>query len=153
MLVKTIGVLAVAAVGGPTTGLNIANAIGVRAEHAQESFRVHRARTDFHVVGLLKYATLLHAKKTGLMGIVEGRLRTKWRAARNAAIEARQPAAQPHRPKDEVAQRQVPIAGALDFPRGQQDQPEHGLGDFVLRQNALRDLADHREPGAETVIA
>src|SRR6266699_2554376 len=98
-------------------------------------------------------APALLAKETGLMGIVESRLRTKRRAARNAAIEARQPAAQPHRPKGEVAQRQVPIAGALDFPRGQQDQPEHGLGHFVLRKNKLRDLADHREPGAETVIA
>src|SRR5438046_5794432 len=98
-------------------------------------------------------APALLAKETGLMGIVESRLRTKRRAARNAAIEARQPAAQPHRPKGEVAQRQVPIAGARDFPRGQQDQPEHGLGHFVLRKNKLRDLADHREPGAETVIA
>src|SRR6266403_1138624 len=62
MLVKTIGVLPVAAVGGPTTGLDISHAIGVRAEHTQESFRVHRACADFHVVGLLKYATLLHPK-------------------------------------------------------------------------------------------
>src|SRR5882762_9717469 len=34
----------------------------MRAEHAQESFRVHRACADFHIVGLLKYATLLHPK-------------------------------------------------------------------------------------------
>src|SRR5256884_5809558 len=39
MLVKTIGVLAVAAAAGPTTGRNIAHAKGVRADHVQESSR------------------------------------------------------------------------------------------------------------------
>src|SRR4029077_3991980 len=52
----------VAAVGGPTTGLHVSNAIGMRAKHAQKSFRVHRACADFHVVRLLKHATLLHPK-------------------------------------------------------------------------------------------
>src|SRR6266852_4046108 len=60
MLIQPVGVLAVAAVGGPTTGLNISDAISVRAEHAQESFRVHCACAYFDVVRLLQDATLLH---------------------------------------------------------------------------------------------
>src|SRR5216684_4104712 len=62
MLIQPVGVLAVAAVGGPTTGLNISDAISVRAEHAQESFRVHCACAYFDVVRLLQDATLLHPK-------------------------------------------------------------------------------------------
>ena len=62
MLVQAIGIFAVTSVGRPTTGLNISDAVGMRAEHTQESFRVHRAGADFHVIGLLKYATLLHPK-------------------------------------------------------------------------------------------
>jgi len=62
MLVKAIGIFPVAAVGGPTAGLNVSHAIRMRTEHAQESLRVHRACADFHVVGLLKHATMLHPK-------------------------------------------------------------------------------------------
>src|ERR1700741_3313848 len=62
MLVQPVGILAVTSVGGPTTGLNISDAIGMRDKHTQESFRVHRAGADLHVVGLLKYASLLHPK-------------------------------------------------------------------------------------------
>src|SRR5258708_21013097 len=87
------------------------------------------------------------------MPIVKGRLRTKGGTASNTAIEPREPASQPYRPKRKVAQRQRPVACALHFPDGQQDQPEHGLGDFMLRQNTLRDLADDREAGAEAVVA
>src|SRR2546430_2481115 len=93
------------------------------------------------------------AKQAGLMCVVKGRFRVEWRAASNTAVKARQPTAQPHGPKGVVAQWQMPICGALDFAGGQQKQTEHGLGDFMLRQNKLRDLTDHGEPGAQTVIA
>src|SRR5262252_8651836 len=62
MLVESIGVLAVAAVGGPTTRLDIRNTIAARSEHAQEGFRMHRTGADFRVVRLLKNATLLYPK-------------------------------------------------------------------------------------------
>src|SRR5260370_4291563 len=62
VLVEAIRIFSVTTVGGPTTGLNISDAISMRAEHAQKSLRVHGARADFHVVRLLKYATLLHPK-------------------------------------------------------------------------------------------
>src|SRR5260370_16786159 len=62
MLVEAIRIFSVTTVGGPTTGLNISDAISMRAQHAQESFRVHRACANFHVIGLLKHATLLHPK-------------------------------------------------------------------------------------------
>jgi len=42
--------------------LHISDAIGMRAEHAQESFRVHRARPHLHVIRLLEYAALHHPK-------------------------------------------------------------------------------------------
>ena len=35
----------------------------------------------------------------------------------------------------------------------QQNEPEHRLGDFVLRQNQLGDLADDGQAGAELVVA
>src|SRR5271169_1882115 len=53
------------------------------------------------------------AEQPTLMRIVEGRLRAKWLVASNATVKPRQPTAQPHGPKNEVAQWQVPIAGAL----------------------------------------
>src|SRR5712664_3691500 len=53
MLVEAIRIFSVTAVGGPTTGLNISDAISMRAEHAQKSLRVHGACADFHVVALL----------------------------------------------------------------------------------------------------
>jgi hypothetical protein len=59
MLIEAIRVFAVAAVGGPTARLDIADAIGMGAEDAEERFRMHRAGTDFDIVGLLEDAALL----------------------------------------------------------------------------------------------
>src|SRR6476660_4595236 len=59
MLVQPVGVYAVATVGGPTTRLHVADAIGVGAEHAKKCFRMHGARADFHIVRLLEDAALL----------------------------------------------------------------------------------------------
>src|SRR5467141_3466476 len=98
-------------------------------------------------------APALLAKEAGLMSVVKCRLCAKRRVASHATIKAWQPAAKPHRPEGKVAERQGPITGAFNFPSGQQDQPEHRLRNFVLRQNELRYLADHRQPGAEIVIA
>src|SRR5258708_24619918 len=72
-------------------------------------------------------APALLAKEAGQMPIVKSRLRAEWRTATNAAVESWQPAAQPNGPESEIAQRQVPIAGALHFAGCQQDQPEHRL--------------------------
>src|SRR6266850_2274547 len=60
MFVKTIGIFSIAAVGGPTARLHVPDARGTQAEYAKEGLRVHGARADFHIVGLLKDATLLH---------------------------------------------------------------------------------------------
>jgi hypothetical protein len=62
MLIKSIGVFAVTAVGGPTTRLDIAYTIRMGAEDAEERFRMHRAGTDFNIVGLLEDAPLPHPK-------------------------------------------------------------------------------------------
>ncbi len=62
VLVKTIGIFAVPTVGGPTTGLNVSDAVSMWAKNAQKRFRMHCARPDFHVVRLLQYATLVHPK-------------------------------------------------------------------------------------------
>src|ERR1700682_3332354 len=60
MLVEPIGIFSIATVGGPTTGLHVPDAIGTGAEHAEKRFRMHGARADFHVVGLLEDASLLY---------------------------------------------------------------------------------------------
>src|SRR4029077_15112262 len=60
VLVKAIGIFAVATVGGPTAGLHIRNAVGRGSEDAEKRFRVHGASTDFDIVRLLQDATLLH---------------------------------------------------------------------------------------------
>jgi hypothetical protein len=62
VLVEAVGILAIAAVGGPTAGLHIANAVSVRPEDAEKRFRMHSARANFHIVRLLQDATLLHPK-------------------------------------------------------------------------------------------
>ena len=52
MLVEAVGILAVAAVGGTAAGLHVGDAVGLRAEHAQERLRAHGPGADFHVVRL-----------------------------------------------------------------------------------------------------
>src|ERR1700674_4133032 len=98
-------------------------------------------------------APALLTKQSRLMGIVKGRLRAKRRCTRSAAVKPRQPTTKPYGPETKVAQGQSPVTGALNFPGRQQDQTEHGLGDFMLRQNQLRHSTDHRQPRAEPVIA
>src|SRR6266850_2430676 len=60
MLVKAIGIFAIPTVGGPTTRLHVSDAIRTGAEYAEEGFRMHGARADFHIVRLLEDAALLH---------------------------------------------------------------------------------------------
>src|SRR5712664_3867529 len=43
MLVQTIGIFAIAAVGGPTTRLDVGDAIGIGAKDTEKGFRMHRA--------------------------------------------------------------------------------------------------------------
>src|SRR5204863_9195995 len=107
----------------------------------------------FEVQRLHSGPAALLAKQAGQMRVVKGGLRAKGRVADDATIKPRKPATQPHRPEHEVAQRQGPISSALHFARGQQDQSEHRLRNFVLWQNQLRNLADHRQSRAEAVIA
>ena len=59
VLVEAVGIVAVAAVGGAAAGLHIGDAVGLRAEHAQEGLRAHGAGADFHVVRLLNDAAAL----------------------------------------------------------------------------------------------
>ena len=73
VFVQPIGILAVAAVGGPTTGLNVGNPIGMCPKHAQKRLRVHRAGANFYIIRLLQHATLLHPKVRELKNqILEG---------------------------------------------------------------------------------
>src|SRR5438876_870265 len=60
VLVEAIGIFPIATVGGPTAGLHEPDAVRLRAQDPQKRFRVHRARPDFHIVGLLQHAALLH---------------------------------------------------------------------------------------------
>jgi len=62
MLVKTILILSVATVGGPTAWLDVSDAVRIRPKDTQKSFRMHRAGADLYVVRLLQNATLLHPK-------------------------------------------------------------------------------------------
>ena len=62
VLVETVRVLPVTAVGGPTTGLDISDAVRVRTQDAKEGFWMHRACAYLNVIGLLEYATLFHPK-------------------------------------------------------------------------------------------
>ena len=59
MFVQAIGVFAVTAIRRAARGLHIRDAIRCWAENAQERFRVHGARANFGVVGLLEDATLV----------------------------------------------------------------------------------------------
>src|SRR5260370_27595551 len=90
-----------------------------------------RKITGLAVQRLHSGASARLAKEAGLVRVIKSRLRAEERAANNAAVESRQPAAQPDGPESEIAKRQVPIAGALHFARGPQDQPEHPLRRIV----------------------
>jgi len=54
--------LAIATVGGPTTGLHVSNAISVWTDTRRNVFWVHGARTDFHVIRLLEGRTPAYQK-------------------------------------------------------------------------------------------
>ena len=56
---ETVGIFAVAAVGGAAAGLDVDHAIRLGTEDAEECFRMHRAGANFDVVGLLEYAALV----------------------------------------------------------------------------------------------
>jgi len=59
MFVESIGILAVASVGGPTARLHKSCAIWSRPKNTQKRFRVHGAGTDLDVIRLLQDTTLL----------------------------------------------------------------------------------------------
>jgi hypothetical protein len=56
VLIKPVGIFAVASVRRASTRLRIHDAIRLGPEHAQEGFRVHGTGTNFNVIRLLKYA-------------------------------------------------------------------------------------------------
>ena len=53
VLEQAVRIFSVTAVGGPARGLHICDLVGLRTEHAKESFWSHRAGAYFHIVGLL----------------------------------------------------------------------------------------------------
>src|SRR5690348_10994757 len=57
VFVQAVGILAISSIGGAPTGLNVSDAVWIRSEDAKKGLGVHRARADFHVVGLLEDAT------------------------------------------------------------------------------------------------
>src|SRR5216683_2244828 len=68
------------------------------------------------------------------MRVVKCRLRAKGRAESHAAVEARQPAAEPYGPEREVAERQGPIAGALDLAGFLLDVPDKHVKEHLERR-------------------
>src|SRR5229473_2910682 len=72
MLVEAIRIFSVTTVGGPTTGLNISDAISMRAEHAQKSLRVHGARADFHVASRRSMWCSIHASPASRNSLAPG---------------------------------------------------------------------------------
>src|SRR5271156_1980014 len=56
VLVKSIGIFTVTAVGRTPARLRVYDAIWLRAQNPQKGFRMHRARSNFDVVGLLQNA-------------------------------------------------------------------------------------------------
>src|SRR5580658_11363053 len=98
-------------------------------------------------------ATALFAKQTCFPRRMKRRLRTERRPTRGASIELRKPPAKPHRPKRKVTQGQLPRPRAFHFSNRKQEKPEHRLRHFVVRQHLLRDFTDHRQPGAQLIIA
>jgi len=53
VLVKAVGVFAIAAICGAAAGLNVGDTVGLRAEDPPLCFRTHGPGTDFDVVRLL----------------------------------------------------------------------------------------------------
>ena len=66
IMLQTVGVLAIAAIGRAAAGLHIGRVPDFRADRAQEGGRVEGACTYLHVVGLQDYAALLRPE--GLQG-------------------------------------------------------------------------------------
>ncbi len=60
VLVKSVRIFAVAAIGGTPAGLRIHDAIRIRPEDAQKRFGMHRTGADFNIVGLLQNAPALN---------------------------------------------------------------------------------------------
>ena len=56
VLIKAIGIFAVAPVGGTTARLHVGHSIGLRPEHAKKRLGVHGPRADLDVIRLLKNA-------------------------------------------------------------------------------------------------
>ena len=54
VLVKPVGILAIAAIGGPARRLHVGYLVGLWPKHTQKSFRRHGAGADIDVVGLLQ---------------------------------------------------------------------------------------------------
>jgi len=59
VLKKSVGVLAVATVGGPTRRLHVSYLVAPGTQDSEERFRVHRSRSNFDVVGLLNDAPII----------------------------------------------------------------------------------------------
>src|SRR5271169_2139024 len=91
-------------------------------------------------------APALLAKEPRLPRCMKRCLRTEGCTTSRAPIKLRKPTAKPHRPEREITQRQLPRPRALNFAHREQEQPEHRLGRFMLRQNLLRNFADHSQP-------
>src|SRR5580704_3781874 len=98
-------------------------------------------------------APALLAKQSRFPRRMKGRLCSKGGPASGTSIKLRKPASETYRPKRKVTQRQLPCTRTFDFANGEQKQPEHRFGRFMLRQNLLRNLADYREPRTQLVIA
>src|SRR5450432_156138 len=95
----------------------------------------------------------LPAKKPGLPRRVESFGVAKHLSTLRTAFEPGQPATEANSPESEIAERQSPIARAFDLASGQQDQPEHRFGNFMLWQNLLGDLAHDGQTNAQFVVA
>src|SRR5882757_4012133 len=98
-------------------------------------------------------APALLAKEPGLPGSVKRLGRAKHFGAGRAPVKLRKPTAKADSPKREVAERQRPVTGSFDLTRCEQNKPEHRLGNFMLGQDLLGNLAYNGQPGTELVVA
>jgi hypothetical protein len=59
MLVKPVGIFAVAAVGGAAAGLHVSHSIGFWAKYTEERFGRHGSGADFEIIGFLDDAAAI----------------------------------------------------------------------------------------------
>src|ERR1700747_1485325 len=98
-----------------------------------------------------RLSAVLAKQRRRLRQVIAG-VSAKLATANRTTVQRRQPASQANRPEGEIRQWQLPGAASFDFSSRQQQQAEHRVRDFLLRQNPFGDFTDHRQPGTQSVV-